>query len=302
MKLNSKTIGDKIATARKKKNLSQADIAEEIPISPQAVGKWERGESLPDIMTLSRLAEILEVDLNYFSDTFNSIENKSEVEAKSETVFAQAMPTKLVDKLSSSWNMSKGNWIDADFSGLKNLKEKFSSSNIKNCKFIGSDMSELMLSSNNVELSDFSESDFRNSKIRTSNISKNEFGKCSFIDALFSLSNISKCNFNGADFSGTDFEKSNFENNYIENAVWVFTTFNNSRIGNVLFQGVFEDCKFEGCAFSNTVFQDATFNNCFFKDNKKLNKVEFINCKADNITYSFLKSNKADLSGITLIS
>ena len=70
MMLNSKSIGQKIADARKKKNLSQADLAQQVLISPQAVGKWERGESMPDISTLNRLAEILGVDLNYFSESF----------------------------------------------------------------------------------------------------------------------------------------------------------------------------------------------------------------------------------------
>jgi|GEM_PF-2793560 len=44
-----------------------------------------------------------------------------------------------------NWDMSQGNWTEADFSGLKNLKEKFSSSNIKNCKFMNSDLSGLIL-------------------------------------------------------------------------------------------------------------------------------------------------------------
>jgi len=72
--LNSKSIGNKIAAARKKVNLSQADLAQQISISSQAVGKWERGESMPDITTLDRLAEILGVDLNYFSDSFQSVD------------------------------------------------------------------------------------------------------------------------------------------------------------------------------------------------------------------------------------
>jgi len=56
-------IGDKIAEARKKISISQAQLAERLFISPQAVGKWERGESMPDITTFNRLAEILGVDL-----------------------------------------------------------------------------------------------------------------------------------------------------------------------------------------------------------------------------------------------
>ncbi|RYG21663.1 MAG: XRE family transcriptional regulator, partial [Chitinophagaceae bacterium] len=49
--LNSKSIGNKIAEARKKINSSQAELAKQVSISPQAVGKWERGESMPDIIT-----------------------------------------------------------------------------------------------------------------------------------------------------------------------------------------------------------------------------------------------------------
>ena len=70
--LNTKMIGNKIAEARKKINISQAQLAERLFISSQAVGKWERGESMPDIITFNRLAEILGVDLNYFSENFQS--------------------------------------------------------------------------------------------------------------------------------------------------------------------------------------------------------------------------------------
>ena len=68
--LNIKIIGNKIAEARKKINISQAELAQRLFISPQAVGKWERGESMPDIITFNRLAEILGVDLNYFSENY----------------------------------------------------------------------------------------------------------------------------------------------------------------------------------------------------------------------------------------
>jgi transcriptional regulator with XRE-family HTH domain len=60
--------GTRIATARKAKNMSQAQLAQQLFISPQAVGKWERGESIPDIVTVVKLADVLGVDLNYFSE------------------------------------------------------------------------------------------------------------------------------------------------------------------------------------------------------------------------------------------
>jgi len=71
--METKMIGNKIAEARKKLNISQAQLADSLFISAQAVGKWERGESMPDITTLNRLAGILGVDLNYFSGNFPSI-------------------------------------------------------------------------------------------------------------------------------------------------------------------------------------------------------------------------------------
>jgi transcriptional regulator with XRE-family HTH domain len=64
--LNAKSIGNKIAEVRKKNGLSQAELAQQVSISAQAVGKWERGESMPDITTLNRVAAIFGVDLNYF--------------------------------------------------------------------------------------------------------------------------------------------------------------------------------------------------------------------------------------------
>ena len=47
--MKTKMIGSRISEARKKCNLSQSQLAQQLFISPQAVGKWERGESLPDL-------------------------------------------------------------------------------------------------------------------------------------------------------------------------------------------------------------------------------------------------------------
>ena len=71
--METKVIGNKIAEARKKINISQAQLAQHMFISAQAVGKWERGESIPDIITFNRLAKILGVDLNYFSENFQQL-------------------------------------------------------------------------------------------------------------------------------------------------------------------------------------------------------------------------------------
>jgi transcriptional regulator with XRE-family HTH domain len=80
--LNTKMIGNRITEARKKINISQAQLAQHLFISSQAVGKWERGESMPDIVTLNRLAEILDVDLNYFSENFQTAADETNVNVR----------------------------------------------------------------------------------------------------------------------------------------------------------------------------------------------------------------------------
>lgn len=297
--LNSKSIGSKITAARKNVNLSQAELAKLVSISPQAVGKWERGESMPDISTLDRLAEILGVDLNYFSDSFQS--SKDELsnfnEENSENIIRK--PSKSGDR---NWDMSQGNWTDADFSNLKNLNGKFDQSNMKNCQFRNSDLSELILAKNNIERCDFSSSDLRKSKIQASNLLNNQFNRCQFHEAQFMKNNIGKCNFSEADFSGAEFLSGYFESNNLEKALWKSTSFKDTGISDVVFEGIIEDCHFENCAFYSVKFKDATILNTFFKYNRKFNKVQFIDCKVDKLTYAFLKNNEANLTGITLIS
>lgn len=300
--LNSKSIGNKIAEARKKINLSQAELSQKVSISPQAVGKWERGESMPDITTLNRLAEIFGVDLNYFSDSFKSNEAERKPYEKVEKQTVEFFANKQNKSLDWSWDMSQSNWADADFSGLKNLKEKFSSSNIKNCKFIRSDLSGLILGKNNIDLCDFSFSDMRSCKIQSSNILNNQFHNCSFIDSELYKSNIEKCDFSEANFSGAEFLEVNFERNIVKNVVWKFTLFKKTNISNTVFTGSIEDCHFEHCSFYGVKFENAIILNTFFKYNDKFKKVQFINCHVDKITYAFLQNNQTNLTGITLIN
>ncbi len=301
--LTTKMIGNRIGEARKKINLSQSQLAEQLFISAQAVGKWERGESLPDIITLNRLAEILCVDLNYFSanperawDGSDENQYSSESSVKQIPAIPQNDPVKR-----PKWDMSQSNWVDADFSGLKNLHEKFSSSNMQRCKFNGSDLPGLLLRGNNVDNCDFSDSNITNAHIQRSNLANNKFVACSLNETNFSGSYISKCDFTNADFSDVTIKDGGFEKNSINGAVLKRTSFIGSYIGDTVFEGMLEDCYFERCDFKRVTFQNATLVNTFFKNNS-LKRIKFVDCQADRLTYEFLKSGKADLSGITLIA
>ncbi len=57
-------LGKNIAAYRKRLGLTQAGLAEKLNYSDKAVSKWERGESMPDVLTLVQLAELFEVTVN----------------------------------------------------------------------------------------------------------------------------------------------------------------------------------------------------------------------------------------------
>lgn len=297
--METKMIGNKIANARKDSNMSQAQLAQRLFISPQAVGKWERGESIPDIITINRLAEVLGVDLNYFSETFPSAATEM-----ASVEFLVKPPAELLsgkpDK-KPGWDMSSGNWVDADLSGLKNLHEKFSSSNMQRCKFIGSDMSGLLSKGNNIDSCDFSGADISGSHIHDSYLINNLFRDCSLNGAEFSGSHIKNCNFSDADFTGAAFKSSTFQKSTVVNAVLNRTSFNVTQIDDVVFDGTLEDCYFDNCTFSKVTFQNSKLINTFFKG-RSLKHIRFIDCQADRITYEFLKNGKANLSGLTLLT
>jgi uncharacterized protein YjbI with pentapeptide repeats len=336
--LSTKMIGDKITEARKKINISQARLAERLFISAQAVGKWERGESMPDIITFNRLAEILDVDLNYFLQ--NTVAEPAVIVPQEPLSKGSAEPpSELREKI--SWDMSSANWVDADFSGLKNLNGKFSSSNMQRCRFIGSDLSGLLLKSNNLDSCDFSGSDISSSQIHNSNLDNNGFKNSSMKAAKFVKSHIQGCDFSGsdftgcqmqsshlssnlfrstslkdaevlkthlegsdcsgADFSGLKFRSGGFGNNKITGTTWNHTSFIDMQIADITFEGTLEDCYFEDCVFNWVKFENATLINTFFKNNR-FRRVKFADCKADRITYELLKSGKADLAGITLLN
>ena len=55
-------IGLVIKTLRKKRGLTQQQLAEKLGITDKAVSKWERGLGIPDVLTINELANTLNID------------------------------------------------------------------------------------------------------------------------------------------------------------------------------------------------------------------------------------------------
>lgn len=62
--LLKKQIGTNISAYRKRLGLTQAELAQRLNYTDKAVSKWERGDSMPDVLTLVQLAEQFEISVN----------------------------------------------------------------------------------------------------------------------------------------------------------------------------------------------------------------------------------------------
>ena len=54
-------LGENIVALRKQNKLSQGDLAKKLYVTPQAISRWERGATEPDIETIKQLAELFHV-------------------------------------------------------------------------------------------------------------------------------------------------------------------------------------------------------------------------------------------------
>lgn len=78
------TISKNITDLRKKKGITQEQLAAALNISPQAVSKWETNTSQPDVQTLPLIADYFDVSIDYlfygqeyaYNDIYNQIFDK----------------------------------------------------------------------------------------------------------------------------------------------------------------------------------------------------------------------------------
>lgn len=62
--MNNKEIGEYLQQKRKECKMTQSDLAKKMNVTYQAVSRWETGDSIPDIQTLSNLADLYKVSID----------------------------------------------------------------------------------------------------------------------------------------------------------------------------------------------------------------------------------------------
>lgn len=61
--MNQEKIGKYIVECRKKKNMTQQELAEKLGVSDRTIGNWENGRNMPDLSLFKPLSEILGISI-----------------------------------------------------------------------------------------------------------------------------------------------------------------------------------------------------------------------------------------------
>jgi uncharacterized protein YjbI with pentapeptide repeats len=314
--MESTQIGDKIAKARKKASLSQAELAEQLFISPQAVGKWERGESIPDIVTISKLAKILGIDLNYFSESRQSPDNETAAKATTGNDTNRQKGQDHHDTASGPperqllTNFSGSALAQTDFAGVSAPKRKFIGSDLRGADFSGADLSG----------STFMGSDVREARFDGTNLTDCTFSALDLTDASFNKTVLVRTEFNASALTGAKFTDVKFidvkltatdlTKTVFENCSFTGVDFKSSDMSGLYLDGqIFTDVKFDNAALKDASFKRATLRNVSFRPTfaltnryyKTLKTICFDGATMDKLTYAALKGVGVDLAKVTTL-
>jgi transcriptional regulator with XRE-family HTH domain len=90
-----KQIGANIASYRKRSSMTQAGLADKLNYSDKAVSKWERGESVPDVLTLVELSKLFGVTVDALLIDPNELpENPGKIERVMERAVEKTLKRK----------------------------------------------------------------------------------------------------------------------------------------------------------------------------------------------------------------
>ena len=75
-------IANNITNLRKERNLTQLEFANKLNYSDKAISKWERAESIPDIVVLKQIADLFGITVDYLLNEHTTNEKLIVIENK----------------------------------------------------------------------------------------------------------------------------------------------------------------------------------------------------------------------------
>lgn len=313
MKANK--IGNKIAKARKEQNMSQAQLAQLLFISPQAVGKWERGESFPDIATLDRLAEILNVDLNYFSENLQSSESTPISKVINDTNVQEQKEFKEVDASDRPErplliNFSGSALAKTDLAGVSLVNRRFVGSDLRDSDFSNADLTGSVFKGSDVRETNFTGANLTDCTFSALDLSNASFIKATLVRTEFSASELSGVKFMDAELVDVKLARSDLRKMTFIDCIFNGVDFKYSDLSGLCLDGhIFMDVNFSNAALNKVSFKGAVFRNVSFRPTfaltnryyKTLQTICFDGAVMDKLTYAALKGVGVDLSKVTTI-
>jgi uncharacterized protein YjbI with pentapeptide repeats len=310
--MDTKMIGSKIAKARKEINMSQAQLAQRLFISPQAVGKWERGESIPDIVTFDRLAEILGVDLNYFSENFQSggdeVASQKATGDVEQTEQVVANPRNKERQLLTNFNGS--NLPESDFAGVTAHKRKFNGSALRGSDFAGADLTGSSFMGSDMREANFDGTNLTDCTLSANDLTDARFNKTILVRTEFSASGLTGAKFTNTELTDVKLTKTDLRKTIFENCVFNGVDFKYSDLRELCLDGqTFIGVRFDKAALNEATFNGATLKNVSFQPTyaltnkyyKAIKTICFDGAMMDKLTYAGLKGMGADLSKVTVV-
>lgn len=313
--MDTRMIGSKIAKARKEINMSQAQLAQLLFISPQAVGKWERGESIPDIITFNRLAEILGVDLNYFSENFQSAEDETSVKTAAGNIGGgqtgqEVSSSKPPAERQLLMNFSGGNLSESDLGGVIAHKRKFNGSALHGSNFAGADLTGSSFSGSDIREANFDETNLTDCTFFANALTDASFNKTILVRTEFSSSGLAGAKFTNAELIDAKLVKTDLRQTTFQNCVFNGVDFKYSDLRGLCLDGnTFIGVKFQKAALNEATFNGAILKNVSFrpayaltnKYYRAIQTIRFDGATMDKLTYAALKGMGAELSKVTVI-
>ncbi|MCL2578952.1 MAG: helix-turn-helix transcriptional regulator [Oscillospiraceae bacterium] len=112
-------LGKQLQTARKQKKFNQDDVARYLDVKRQTYSAYERGVSVPDSLTLKKLADFFEVSTEYFFEYAGNITSRSGAQNEQEEKMlmlsrrADKIPPPLRERLLRNFEESIDGYLEA---------------------------------------------------------------------------------------------------------------------------------------------------------------------------------------------
>jgi uncharacterized protein YjbI with pentapeptide repeats len=314
--MDTKILGDKIVYARKENRMSQAQLANLLFISPQAVGKWERGESVPDFITIHRLAEIFNLDLNYFSE---NLQTRTEEGSSKDPVPVPGQTEQNEEKKTEPsalknqpllTSFSGSALAETDFAGVSAPKRKFWGSDLKGTDFSEADLSGSSFKNSDISDSNFEGADLTGCTLSNNNLSGTNFKKAILLGTEFSSSDLTHARFTDIKLTdvkmvGGDLRKTVFENCEFDGVDFSSSDMSGLCLDGQLFINVkFDNAGLKGVSFKGAALKNVSFRSTFTLTNryyKALKSIDFEGAMMDKLTYAALKGAGVDLPNVTKV-